>query len=85
MFSTRLHNCAPLLFNFYAYLIYKRNILNVCWDFRKRLTLSDYIGKFWVCRKYGISYSVFGIMSFYSFTKFLLLYTEFLMYWKRWI
>ncbi len=45
-----------------------------------RLHLMIYVEKFSCRRKYGITYGAFGLMSLYSFAKFVMLYTELLMF-----
>lgn len=45
-----------------------------------RLHLMIYVEKFSCKRKYGITYGTFGLMSLYSFAKFVMLYTELLMF-----
>ncbi|KAI2795390.1 hypothetical protein BLOT_016812, partial [Blomia tropicalis] len=47
------------------------------------LKVSQYIEKFNVTKRYGITYGSFGLMSFTSFTKFILLYGELNMYWYQ--
>lgn len=79
MYSERIHRCRKRLF----YLSSNKRLHHL--TLRGRLRLALYILKFSTCKRYGITYGPYGLMSFKSFAKFGLMYAEFLMYCFRFI
>lgn len=80
MYSSRIHVCSKRLFHWSSVPAEASSR-----DLSYRLKLAHYIEKFHTIKPYGVNYGSFGSISFYSFAKFILLYTELLMYWYRFI
>ncbi|KAI2796340.1 hypothetical protein BLOT_015894 [Blomia tropicalis] len=87
LYTNRIHQCVKRLIQIEigrCCLHWKRYLrVSSKLPIEMHLKVSHYIEKFNVTKRYGITYGSFGLMSFTSFTKFILLYGELNMYWYQ--
>lgn len=75
VYSNFLHKCRYQLLHWQVYITGNNRFLT-----KDRLHLHCYISKVNVTKRYGITFTNIGLISFGSFTKFLLMYSELLMF-----
>ena len=76
-YTSRIHKCRKLLFHWSAKL---GNENNGIMSIGSKIRLLNYTIKFHCKRRYGILYGRYGLMTLMSFVKFILIYTQFIMY-----
>ncbi|KAI2800245.1 hypothetical protein BLOT_013768 [Blomia tropicalis] len=88
MFTNKIHRFVKRLMQivisrYYTVYIRHRKKKFQLFSIKIHWKLSNYIEKFHTNERYGITYGSFGLMSFTSFTKFILIYGQLIIYWYQ--